>query len=202
MDMRYFCVFQKWSIFLLWMFFQIMPFHARAVEPGWSVGGYAGQYYNTEPAGFSQGNAPYLDQYIVALTASKTIWQAESLPLALDMDGMIGHQAGVATLDEVAFAPVVSWSGFPWNRYLLTDFRFGPLGLSYTTQVSPLERGVDGNGSQFLNFLVIELGFALPQASARELFLRLHHRCSIYDLLNNYGANGEDFFAIGYRYHF
>lgn len=179
-----------------------MPLQAQAVEPGWSFGGYGGQYYNTEPAGFSQGNAPYLDQYIVALTASKTIWQAESFPLALEMDGMVGHQFGVATIEEVAFAPVARWSGFPWNRYLLTDFRFGPLGLSYTSQVSPLERGVDGNGSQFLNFLMIELGFALPQEKARELFLRLHHRCSIYDLLNNYGANGEDFFAIGYRYHF
>ncbi len=29
--------------------------------------------------------------------------------------------------------------------------------------------------------------------------MRLHHRCAIYDTLNNYGAHGEDFFAMGYR---
>jgi len=30
----------------------------------------------------------------------------------------------------------------------------------------------------------------------------LHHRCAVYDLINNYGANGEDFFTIGYRKYF
>jgi len=30
----------------------------------------------------------------------------------------------------------------------------------------------------------------------------LHHRCTIYDLMNNYGANGEDFFALGWRRRF
>jgi hypothetical protein len=34
------------------------------------------------------------------------------------------------------------------------------------------------------------------------VFVRLHHRCAVYDLLNNYGANGEDFLAFGYRYRF
>jgi len=33
-------------------------------------------------------------------------------------------------------------------------------------------------------------------------YLRLHHRCTIYDLINDYGANGEDFFGIGYRRYF
>ena len=56
----------------------------------WRMGGYAGQYYDTEPAGFSQGKAHYLNQYIVAITASKTVCRAESLPLALEIDGMMG----------------------------------------------------------------------------------------------------------------
>jgi hypothetical protein len=83
--------------------------------------------------------------------------------LSLEVDGMIGHQYGLATLDEIAFAPMLNWSGFPWNSILQTYFRFGPLGLSYTTSISPLERGPNGEGSQLLNFLVVELGFSLPK---------------------------------------
>lgn len=168
----------------------------------WSMGGYAGQYYDSEPAGFSQGRANYLNQYIVAVTASKTIWRAESLPLSLELDGMIGQQFGLASLNEIAIAPVLRWSSFPWNDTLQTDFRVGPLGVSYTTAISPLERGTSGDGANILNFLLVELAFSLPHEKTEEIFLRLHHRCTIYDLLNNYGANGEDFFAVGYRHYF
>ena len=191
------------GIFYLWLsVFLLIPGSAFCVEPGWSIGGYAGQYYDSEPAGFSQGNPHYLSQYLIALTASREVWRTDALPLSLEIDGMIGHQFGLATLDEIAIAPVLRWSSFPWKEILQTDFRFGPLGFSYTTSVSPLERGIDGNGSRTLNFLLIELDFSLPKMKSKEVFLRLHHRCSIYDLLNNYGANGEDFAALGYRQHF
>ncbi|MBI2744887.1 MAG: hypothetical protein HYX45_04820 [Burkholderiales bacterium] len=177
----------------------LLPAGACCEEKDWSLGFYGGQYYDSEPAGFSQGRANYLHQYIVALTASKTIWRAQEWPLSLEVDGMVGHQFGTATLQEFAIAPVLRWSGFPWNGVLPTSIRAGPLGYSYTTIVSPLERSEKGEGSRHLNFLMIELTFSSPRAREHEVFLRLHHRCTIYDLLNNYGANGQDFFAIGYR---
>lgn len=185
-----------------WAALMLMPASAACEEREWSVGAYAGQYYDTEPAGFSQGKANFLEQYIVAVTASKTMWRAESLPFALELDGMLGLQYGLATIQEVAVAPVARWSGFPWNRYLQTDVRFGPVGASYTSAVSPIERGPGGHGSHILNFLLIELDFSLPDIKSKEVFLRLHHRCSLYDVLNNYGANGEDFFAVGYRQYY
>lgn len=177
----------------------MLPASVSCQERDWSIGAYGGRYYDTEPAGFVQGRAGYLNQYMVALTASKTIWRAQEWPLTLEIDGMIGHQYGVATMQEFAIAPVLRWSGFPWNDTLPTSFRAGPIGYSYTTIVSPLERGPTGEGSRHLNFLMLELAFSLPRNSAHEVFMRLHHRCSIYDLLNNYGANGEDFLTFGYR---
>jgi len=169
----------------------------------WSIGAYAGQHYDTEPAGILEGNARFAKQYLVALTASKTLWRAESLPLSFELDGMLGHQSGIATLQEIGIAPVARWEGFPWNEAMHTSLRLAPLGISYTTTISPLERGpVTGKGSRTLNLLLIELGFSLPAASAEEVFVRLHHRCTIYNLLNNYGANGEDFLAFGYRHRF
>lgn len=169
----------------------------------WSIGGYAGQHYDTAPAWILEGDARFEKQYIVAITASKTVWRAETLPLSLEIDGMIGHQSGVATLQEIGIAPVVRWEGFPWNETLRTGLRLAPLGISYTTSISPLERGpVTGKGSRTLNLLLIELGFSLPSMRSNEVFVRLHHRCTIYDLINDYGANGEDFLAFGVRYRF
>jgi hypothetical protein len=166
------------------------------------MGVYGGQYYDSEPAGFTQGKANFENQYLLALTASKTLWRSRSLPLSLELDGMLGQQFGQASLSEVALAPVLRWSSFPWKETLQTDVRFGPLGISYTSSVSPLERGSNGQGSHWLNYLLIELAFSSPRTPAQEVFVRLHHRCAIYDLINNYGANGEDFFAIGYRHRF
>lgn len=192
------------QLFCIYLFgFLMIPAGAFCGEPDWSIGGYAGQYYNSEPAGLlTNQNATFFEQYIVALTATKTVWRSETLPLSLEIDGMVGQQFGLASLSEIAVAPVFRWSSFPWKETLQTDLRFGPLGASYTTSVSPLELGKDGSGSRALNFLLIEFAFSLPRIKSKEVFVRLHHRCAIYDLLNNYGANGEDFLVLGYRRHF
>jgi hypothetical protein len=68
--------------------------------------------------------------------------------------------------------------------------------------VSPLDKGPDGRGTRTLNYLFLEVAFSRPKAKEDEFFVRLHHRCAIYDLLNNYGANGEDFLSVRYRYRF
>lgn len=189
---------QKWCALFLSLFL-MLPASASCEELNWSVGGYGGQYYDSEPAGLTQGRANFLNQYIVALTASRTIWRAEKWPLALEIDATVAQQFGVASLSEFAIAPVLRWSGFPWKETLPTSLRLGPLGFSHTTTVSPLERSSSGEGSRNLNFLMIELTFSLPKKQSDEVFVRLHHRCTIYDLLNNYGANGQDFLAFGYR---
>lgn len=178
------------------------PSASVATESVWRLGVYAGQYYDSEPAGVIQGRANFTDQYLFALTASKTVWRSATLPLALEWDGMLGQQSGVASLTEVAFAPALRWDIGRLGNTLQTALRLAPLGVSYTSMVSPLERGPQGQGDRFLNYLFIELAFAKPDAPRSEVFVRLHHRCAVYDLLNNYGANGEDFLALGYRYRF
>jgi hypothetical protein len=192
----------RWINVAMGLALATVPLSTWAEQQEWSIGGYVGQYHDAEPAGAIQGKANYLNQYLFALTGSKTIWQSNSLPLSLELDAMVGQQTGIASLSEVAIAPALRWSGFPWRDILRTDFRIAPLGLSYTSSVSPLERGPDGRGSHFLNYLFVEVAFSRPQTKENEFFVRLHHRCTIYDLINNYGANGEDFLAVGYRYRF
>jgi hypothetical protein len=179
-----------------------LPASVFAEQGDRSMGAYAGKYYDTEPAGFTQGKANFLEHYLVAITAKKTVWRSESWPLSLEVDGMLGLQSGVATLGEVAVAPALRWSGFPWNGTLNTSVSLAPLGISYTTSISPLELGSNGKGSRILNWLFLEVALSRPGEKSTEMFMRLHHRCSVYDLLNNYGANGEDFFALGFRRRF
>lgn len=178
------------------------PLCALATEPDWSLGVYGGQYHDAEPAGAIAGRANYLNQYLLAVTGSKTLWRSATLPLSLELDGMLGQQWGQASLTEVAVAPAVRWSGFPWRDTLRTDLRLAPLGISYTSSVSPLELGPNGQGSRTLNYLFVEVAFSRPQTPENEFFVRLHHRCAIYDLLNSFGANGEDFLTVGYRFRF
>jgi hypothetical protein len=179
-----------------------LTFGARAQSNGWSAGVYLGKYYDTEPAGFTQGKASFLEHYLLAATASKTVWRSPGWPVTLELDGMVGYQSGKVSMGEVALAPAIRWHAFPWNGTVRTSVAFAPLGISYTTSISPLERGNEGKGSQVLNWLFMEVALSHPAPESAEFFMRLHHRCAIYDLLNNYGANGEDFFALGLRYRF
>lgn len=180
----------------------LMSGAALAQERDWSLGAYAGTYYDTEPAGFLEGRGNFLPHHLFALTASKTVWRSASLPLSLEWDAMAGVQNGLASVGEFAIAPALRWHGFPWNHTVNSSVSIAPLGLSYTTSVSPLELGSQGQGSRILNWLFMEVALSRPSAPDTELFARLHHRCAIYDMLNNYGANGEDFFTLGFRRRF
>jgi hypothetical protein len=106
-----FCLRAASSIFLAWH--GMLPLVALSNELDWSMGGYAGKYYDTEPAGFINGRGNFLDHHLVALTASKTIWRSQSLPLSVELDAMIGLQSGVASFGEVAFAPALRWGDSP-----------------------------------------------------------------------------------------
>lgn len=177
--------------------------HAWAQQSfDWGIGAYGGKYYDTDPGEFVQGNVRLRNHHVVALTGSKTVWRAQDMPLSLELDAMIGQQFGQESLTEIAIVPVLRWSRFPWNHVLQTDLRVGPVGVSYTSQLSQMERGTDGKGSQWLSYLLLEVAVSSPRAPASELFVRLHHRCTIYGLLNDYGANGQDFVVLGYRHRF
>ncbi len=188
--------------FLLLSLVPFFPVYARTVDAEWSLGLYGGMFYNTSPIQLFMLEKPqFRKHYILATNGTRTLWQSESWPVSVVMDVVVARQSGQANLTEVSAAPVLQWSGFPWSNRLRTVFGFGPFGASWLSKVSPLERSSKG-GSPWLNFLVLEVAFAHPAKPRDVLFIRLHHRCGILGLLNDYGMNGEDFLVVGYRRHF
>lgn len=72
-----------------------LPLHAWANQSDWSLGGYVGQYHDTEPAGVLAGRANYIDQYMLALTGAKPVWRSSAWPVSVEIDVMVGYQSGV-----------------------------------------------------------------------------------------------------------
>ena len=89
-------------IFIFLSLFLMILSKAFCAESDWSIGVYGGKYFDTEPGAFADSRTNYLNQFIIALTASRTVWRAEAYPLSLEVDGMIGQQFGLETLQEIA----------------------------------------------------------------------------------------------------
>ena len=96
---------------------------------------------------------------------------------------------------------VTRWLRFPWNDTVKTSFAIGE-GLSLATETSVFEEKYHGEETNtFLNYLMFEFDFALPQNPRWSLVTRLHHRSGVYGLFN--GVDGaSNAIGLGIRYHF
>ena len=96
---------------------------------------------------------------------------------------------------------VARWLRFPWNHLLKTSFAVGE-GLSLATATPAFEEKYHGEEtSKFLNYLMFEFDFALPDKPRWSLVTRLHHRSGIYGLFR--GVDGaSNALGLGIRYHF
>jgi hypothetical protein len=96
---------------------------------------------------------------------------------------------------------VARWLSFPWNDTLRTTFAVGE-GLSLAAQMPAFERQYHGQEtSRFLNYLMFEFDFTLPEHPRWSLVARLHHRSGIYGLFNGvHGASNA--LGLGLRYRF
>ncbi len=117
------------------------------------------------------------------------------------------QNSGYNTHEEYNAVLILRWLKFPWNRYLLTSFAFGD-GLSYATKEPPVEvnqhsinHGDDYNSSKFLNYMMFELTFALPQLPEWNAILRVHHRSGMFGLINGV-SGGSNFLGAGIKYDF
>ncbi len=93
---------------------------------------------------------------------------------------------------------------FPWHQYLKNSIAIGE-GVSYGSHSPFADRESDKPDSEFnrlLNYLLLEVTFALPAHPNFELALRLHHRCTAWGTFSGNASAGSTNAGIGLRYHF
>lgn len=93
---------------------------------------------------------------------------------------------------------------FPWSRYLKNSVAIGD-GLSYDSHPPIADMEKDKPSSDFgrlLNYLLLEVTFALPSHPNFELAFRVHHRCTAWGTFPGNPNAGSTNIGIGLRYYF
>jgi len=111
------------------------------------------------------------------------------------------NETGRQRYEEYAACLLLRYHRFPWDRYLNTTVAFGE-GLSYTSELSLREaQAASGETRKLLNYLAVELGFALPRYPDWSLVYRIHHRSGVFGLMGGL-AGVSDYYCLGIRYRF
>lgn len=176
------------------------PSSPKAAEK-WFVSIYTGQYSNTALNEIVRLNTDFESSNVYVLSVGKELGVYKDV-LGYELEGQVATHSGEQSHQEVNGAFTLRWLSFPWNRYLLTSFAFGN-GLSYATSEPELEirEGDEHETNQLLYYILVELAFSLPQQPDWALFVRIHHRSSVFGLIDNI-TTGSNFVGLGLRYRF
>jgi hypothetical protein len=187
------------------------PSEATFLSPSdidnWSFGGFAGVYNHGRLIYFEVEPWRVKDEwghgYMVAGNAVYKIAHLPYVPLDLELDLSVADLFGRGNVGEIGAIPEFRWKWFPWNNWIYTNVRLGPLGASYTTGLSVEEASdtIGNHTSRFLNLDVFEWTFAPSDRSNWEAFIRNQHRSGIFGHIN--GVNGgSNYVNLGLRVHF
>ena len=191
--------------------------HARAWEPGdlfapcegaCSVAIYAGTYVEdslgddiilsgSPPGSWTMGD----NDHLIATSVSRQVahfWRHWTLEPEVGMGQRWGRQSAT----EVWGAFYFRYSGFPWDRYVVTTAALST-GLNWASEVTDVEqeRARDGEGSQLMHFFSPEVTFAAPSRPNLELVFRFHHRSGVFGLVSD-AWGGAQYATVGVRVRF
>ena len=164
-------------------------------ELKWAVTLYAGVFSTDHLYEVLTLSANYEQSYVGVAALS---WQFFRLGehIRLEVEGQVGKHFGEQHQWELNALVIGRWVTFPWNAYLNTTFAVGE-GISYATEVPELER--EKGASQWLNYLLFEVTFALPKYPEWAIVGRIHHRSGFFGAL---APNGSNVVAAGIEYRF
>jgi hypothetical protein len=175
----------------------------RSVDQSWALSVFGGPLTEYAFANSFYSPGHFADSYLAGVDGTYTYYSLPSLPLKLELDATAAKRFGQDNQWDFGVVPTFRWTAFPWNKYLYTNFRIGPVGVDYATGVSPWELHWAGNnhGSRFLNYFLVELDFRPSEASPLEVYVGWHHRSGAWGVWNDtYG--GSTYEIVGLRYHF
>ena len=167
----------------------------------WFASIYAGQYSNTALNEIIRLNTDFERSHVYVLSLGKELGTYKDV-IGCEIEGQAAWHSGMQHHEEVNCAFTLRWLPFFWDRYLDTSFAFGN-GLSYATSDPELEirEGDENKTNQLLYYILVEMDFALPRQPQWSIFVRIHHRSSVFGLIGNI-TTGSNFVGLGWRYKF
>jgi hypothetical protein len=144
-------------------------------------------------------SAEYEDVWLVAGALSRPYAAYRDGALTLEAEGQVARYFGDQDHWEFNVVPVtLRWHRFPWSQRVASSVAFG-LGLSYATELPPVEVEIEGESAQTLIYWVLE-ATAGPVNSPWAVSLRMHHRSVAWGLMGEEG--GMNAVGLGIRYEF
>ena len=141
----------------------------------------------------------FVDSHLLTAAISRQYAEAFDGALDFEAEGQVVRHFGDQTHWEFNAVPLVlRWNRFPWSDRVASTAAFG-LGLSYATEMPPVEVALEGESREWLVYSVMELT-AGPVDSRWAVSLRLHHRSVGYGLMGDEG--GMNAVGLGLRLRF
>ncbi len=187
---------KRFVFFFLWM----IPMCCRAENGDWSTTVY-GAAISTQPGWediiIDAPNTRFVDSYLLTVALSRQYAERKEGALTVEAEGQVVKHFGDQTHWEFNAVPIVlRWNRFPWSKSVATSAAFG-LGLSYATELPPVEVQIEGESHQTLVYWVLEMT-AGPVDSRWAASLRIHHRSVAFGLMGHDG--GMNAVGLGVRY--
>lgn len=147
------------------------------------------------------GSIDFKDSVIVGAAISKGLARVGK-PLSFEVEFQTVKHFGRQAHWEMNGLVIARWSEFPWNHVIDTTIAIGD-GLSYPTEVPPLERERHGaeHSKRLLNYVLGEVTFSLPDEKHWGLVWRFHHRSGAFGLFDDV-TEGSTVIAGGIKYRF
>ncbi|MGD9006327.1 MAG: hypothetical protein PVG41_00335 [Desulfobacteraceae bacterium] len=167
----------------------------------WFASGYIGQYSDTAFNEIIRFNTEFESSYVHVLSVGKELGVYKD-KIQYELEAQVSKHTGDQEHEEINAVFTLRWLPFWWDDYLDTSFAFGN-GISYATEDPPLEirDSDDDETSKWLYYFLVEMAFVVPKTTDWDLFMRIHHRSSVFGAIDNVIA-GSNFVGLGLRYRF
>jgi len=167
----------------------------------WFLSVYGGQVSDTAFNEVIRFDTKFEDYYLAAVALGKELWSDRKY-LALEAEGQVVQHFKGKAHQEFNAALNLRWLPFPWDDYIDTSIALGS-GISYATRDPEFEinEADDNVTSQWMYYLMLEVVFALPGDTPWGVFTRVHHRSSVFGLIDGVFA-ASNYVCAGIRYTF
>jgi hypothetical protein len=137
------------------------------------------------------------DTYLLVAALAREFWRCRDW-FDFELEGQVGKHFDYMDQWEFNGLIVGRWNRFPWDDTIDTSIAVGE-GMSYATETPKVELEDDENAGRWLNYLLFEFTFGLPDIPQWSLVYRIHHRSSVWGTV---GAGGSNFMCVGVKYKF